>query len=88
MAIGKYYDRAHRTPSQTCGLHDACQPGKYCPILPVHRSDQRDIPRFDGRGPCWTLNGLDYFILLVVYVFVMALAERASYRANFRVPMK
>lgn len=71
---------------QTCGLHDACQPGKYCPILPVYRSDQRDIPCFRwGSGmPLDTQRLWTIFILLVVYVFVMALAERASYRANFR----
>ena len=44
---------------------------------------------FDGSGtPLDTQRLWTIFILLVVYVFVMALAERASYRANFRVPMK
>lgn len=40
---------------------------------------------FDGNGmPLDTQRLWTIFILLVVYVFVMALAERASYRANFR----
>ena len=40
---------------------------------------------FDGSGmPLDTQRLWTIFILLVVYVFVMALAERASYRANFR----
>lgn len=40
---------------------------------------------FDGSGmPLDTQRLWTIFILLVVYVLVMALAERASYRANFR----
>lgn len=40
---------------------------------------------FDDSGmPLDTQRLWTIFILLVVYVFVMALAERASYRANFR----
>ena len=40
---------------------------------------------FDGSGmPLGTQRLWTIFILLVVYVFVMALAERVSYRANFR----
>ena len=40
---------------------------------------------FDGSGmPLDTQRLWTIFILLVVYVFVMALAEKASYRANFR----
>ena len=40
---------------------------------------------FDSSGmPLDTQRLWTIFILLVVYVFVMALAERASYRANFR----
>lgn len=40
---------------------------------------------FDGSGmPLDTQRLWTIFILLVVYVFVMALAEKVSYRANFR----